>query len=58
MVVELANRLARLQGTPGKVFVQQTRDIHIEPDDINRMTDAINEAFKQVEDFPEVIFDE
>jgi|GEM_PF-5319250 len=58
MLLDLANRLARPHGTPGSLLIARAKDFEIDPADLQRMSDAIEEAFEQPEDFPEVNFDE
>jgi hypothetical protein len=57
-VLEYARSLSRPKGISGKAFLEHTRDIRISSDDLKLMTDAIEEAFEVIEDFPKVSFDE
>lgn len=57
-VLEFAQGLTRPKGEPGWLFLERTRDIHIEPDDLKAMEQAIEEACEQIHDFPEVNLDE
>ena len=57
-LAEYVAKLEHLKGTPGKVFVERTQHLHISDEDAQAMIQAIEEAFEQVEDFPEVNFDE
>ncbi len=56
-LVEYVAKLARPRGTPGKIFLERTKHLHISDEDAQAMIQAIEEAFEQVEDFPEVNFD-
>jgi hypothetical protein len=47
----------RPKGLSGQEFLERTKDIHIDPDDLRRMEQAIEEAFEQVSNLPEVRFD-
>lgn len=42
-VLEYVRSLPTPKGTPGKVFLERTRDIHIDPDDLKLMEQAIEE---------------
>ena len=47
----------RPKGLSGQEFLERTKDIRIDPDDLNRMSQAIEEAFEQINELPEVRFD-
>jgi len=47
-----------VQGEPGWLFIERTRDIHIEPEDLQLMEQAIEEDRARYKSFPEVDFDE
>ena len=61
-ILEIVRGLARQkglpQGEPGWLFVERTRHIHIEPDDLQLMENAIMEDRARVYGFPKVNLDE
>lgn len=56
-VLEFTRTLKRPKGISGKEFLERTKDIHIDSEDLKRMQEAIEEAFERPSDFPEVNFD-
>jgi hypothetical protein len=46
----------RPKGLTGEEFLERTKHIHIDADDLKQMEEAIEEAFEQVGDLPEVKF--
>jgi hypothetical protein len=57
LVVSLVERLGRPKGEPGHLFIERTRDIHFNQDDVQEMEQAIEEAVEQPAEFQEVSFD-
>lgn len=56
-VVAYARALhTRPKGQSGAEFLERTKNIHIDADDLKRMEQAIEEAFEQISDLPEVNF--
>jgi hypothetical protein len=53
-VLQYARTIKQPVGEPGWLFVERTRHIHIPAEDLEAMQKAIDEAFGQIEDFPEV----
>jgi hypothetical protein len=48
----------RPRGEPGWLFLERTKDIHIDPEDLRLMEQAIEEEFENIEEEPDVNFDE
>ncbi|MAS36478.1 MAG: hypothetical protein CL610_20915 [Anaerolineaceae bacterium] len=48
----------RPKGLSGSVFLERTKDIHIDVGDLERMEQAIEETFEGVSDVPEVRFND
>jgi len=46
--LEYLRDLEQPKGEPGWLFIERTRDIHIEPDDLKAMADAIEEDCERV----------
>jgi uncharacterized protein with ParB-like and HNH nuclease domain len=46
----------RPKGLTGEEFLERTKHIHIDEDDLKQMEEAIEEAFEQVGDLPEIKF--
>jgi hypothetical protein len=57
-VLAFARGLKRPTGESGKQFIERTKDIHIDPEDLALMKAAIEEWCERADDFPEVNFDE
>lgn len=58
LILAYARALAtRPKGMSGKAFLEATQNIHIDPDDLKRMEEAIEAEFEQVRDLPEVDLD-
>ena len=57
-LLQHAHRLVRPKGISGKEFLERTRDIHIDPEDLKLMEEAIEEWCERTTDSPEVRFDE
>ena len=56
-LLEHAHRLTQPKGISGKEFMERTKDIHIAPQDLKAMQQAIEEWCERIDDFPEVNFD-
>ncbi|MEO8395998.1 MAG: hypothetical protein ABI700_23585 [Chloroflexota bacterium] len=48
----------RPQGEPGWLFLERTKNIHIDPEDLKLMAQAIEEEFETIGDEHDVNFDE
>lgn len=57
-VLAFARSMKRPKGISGKEFIERTKDIRIDPEDLKLMQDAIEEWCERVSDFPEVNFNE
>lgn len=57
-VLEFARSLGRPKGEPGWRIVQHAREINFPKDDLAEIQQAIEDFCEQVEDFPEIDFDE
>ena len=59
---EVLDTIARVknrpQGTPGRLAVQIAREIGFSHEDLAQMEQAIEEAFENIDDFPEVNLDQ
>ena len=49
LVLGYTKALARPRGVAGKEFIARTRDIHIDPDDLRQMEQAIEEEFERLD---------
>ncbi|HVU10961.1 MAG TPA: hypothetical protein VHD90_06770 [Phototrophicaceae bacterium] len=58
---EVLNAVLRVKnqpkGEPGWLFLEQTKDIRISPEDIKLMEQAIKEEFENIDEEPDVDFD-
>jgi hypothetical protein len=57
-VLAFARSLKRPEGETGKQFIERTKGIHIDPEDLALMQEAIEEWCERTYDFPQVNFDE
>jgi hypothetical protein len=57
-VLDYVRDLERPKGESGRVFLERTQHVHIDPDDLKLMEQAIEEWCERIDDFPEVNFDE
>ncbi len=48
-VLEFAQRLKRRKGTPGRLFLELTRDIKFHPDDLDVIERAIEEDCERID---------
>jgi len=48
-ILNYARGLGRPRGTPGKEFIERTKDIHIDPEDLRLMEQAIEEEFERID---------
>lgn len=56
--LDYVRSLARPRGISGKLAVQYAREIGFPKEDLEEMQQAINKLGEQIDDFPQVRFDE
>ena len=49
LVLSYTKALTRPRGISGKEFIERTRDIHIDPEDLRQMEQAIEEEFERID---------
>ncbi|MBI1258233.1 MAG: hypothetical protein GC204_12240 [Chloroflexi bacterium] len=58
-ILETIDRIKnRPKGEPGWLFLERTKAIHIDPEDLKLMEQAIEEEFENIDPEPDVNFDE
>ncbi|MBE2270038.1 MAG: hypothetical protein IAE80_17505 [Anaerolinea sp.] len=57
-VLEFVTEIERSKGEPGWLFLERTAHVHIDPEDLRLMQQAIEEDCEQIDDDPGIEFPE